>query len=93
MREGPALTDVLMMVLSNREDEAVVSAAQLLEKQHDALISALLFTKAMPAESGVWWGTVITRRMFTSPDVSLAARMAYFMSLSGFSGVYGIRTR
>ncbi|HET9230922.1 MAG TPA: universal stress protein [Vitreimonas sp.] len=50
-----------MMVLSNREDEAVVSAAQLLEKQHDALISALLFTKAMPAESptgvvyaGIW---------------------------------------
>ena len=30
MWEGPALTDVLMMVLSNREDEALVSAAQLL---------------------------------------------------------------
>jgi nucleotide-binding universal stress UspA family protein len=55
------LTDVLIMVLSNREDEAVLSAAQLLEKQHDANISALLFTKAMPADSptgvlyaGIW---------------------------------------
>jgi len=57
----PALIDVLVMVLSNREDEAVLSAAQLLEKRHDANISALLFTKAVPAESpagvvyaGVW---------------------------------------
>ncbi len=52
-----------------------------------------LSTKAAPAESGVCCGTEIILRILISPSFSLATLIAYLRSLSGFSGVYGIKIR
>jgi nucleotide-binding universal stress UspA family protein len=53
--------DVLIMMLSAREDEPVLAAAKVLEAHHDARISALVFTRAVEASEvmgavygGVW---------------------------------------